>query len=258
MHLTPKPGTPEFVPVTPLILRTALQRSAADMKRAPIFAVGIASIYVLLGWFMAWVTHASGQTYWLVLAAVGFPLFSPFAAIGFYDVSRRFSRGMTMNWRATLSVILQQSKRQLPSLCAIIVMIFLFWFFLAHMIFALFLGLSTMTHVSSSLDVFFTSNGLMMLSFGTAVGACFAALLYMLTVLALPLLLDREVDFITAMITSFTYVQRFPLLMFSWAAFIASITFVAMIPGFLGLFIALPLLGHATWHLYDQLIDKDT
>ena len=80
--------------------------------------------------------------------------------------------------------------------------------------------------------------------------ALFALLLYMITVVALPLLLDREVDFVTAMITSFQTVVHNPVPMLAWAAFIAVVTFAAMIPAFLGLFVVLPLLGHATWHLY--------
>jgi uncharacterized membrane protein len=121
------------------------------------------------------------------------------------------------------------------------------------MIFALFLGLSTMTNVSTSLEVYLSANGLMMLAVGSVVGALFAVLLFNITVIALPLLLDREVDFVTAMITSFQYVMSHPVVMLGWGAFIAVVTFVALIPGFLGLFIALPLLGHATWHLYDQV-----
>jgi uncharacterized membrane protein len=152
-----------------------------------------------------------------------------------------------------LSVVIRQSRRQLPSICAIIIMVFLFWFFLAHMIFALFLGLSTMTNISSSYDVFLSSNGLAMLAVGTAVGGVFALLLYMITVIALPLLLDREVDFVTAMITSFQVVLANPLPMLLWAAIIAALTFAAMLPWFLGLFLVLPLLGHATWHLYRLL-----
>ena len=72
----------------------------------------------------------------------------------------------------------------------------------------------------------------------------------MITVIALPLLLDREVDFVTAMITSFQVVLANPLPMLVWAAVIAALTFAAMLPWFLGLFLVLPLLGHATWHLY--------
>jgi uncharacterized membrane protein len=118
------------------------------------------------------------------------------------------------------------------------------------MIFALFLGLSTMTNISSSFDVYFTSQGLSMLVVGTGVGACFALLIYAITVIALPLLLDREVDFVTAMLTSFSVVTENPVPMLVWAAMIAALTFVALLPAFLGLFLVLPLLGHATWHLY--------
>ncbi|MFY0624194.1 MAG: DUF2189 domain-containing protein [Pelagimonas sp.] len=253
----PKLGVPEFTPVNFHILKTALTRGWSDFKRAPGFALVFAGTYILGGWFMLWITWLTGQSYWLVFAAIGFPLIAPFAAVGFYDVSRRISGGHAIDWMQIFSVILRQSKRQLPSLCAIIIVIFLFWFFLAHMIFALFLGLSTMTNVSTSMDIYFTSNGLMMLAFGSVIGAGFAALLYMITVLALPLLLDREVDFVSAMIASFQYVLTHPILMFGWALFIGFVTVVSMLPAFLGLFVTLPLLGHATWHLYDLLADRE-
>ncbi|SDG35198.1 DUF2189 domain-containing protein [Alloyangia pacifica] len=249
----PQQGVPEFSEVTFATLKKALRLGLSDLIFAPGFALVFGGVYVLAGFFLTWLTLATGTSYWLVLAAIGFPLFSPFAAVGFYEVSRRLERGQPLDWMQIFSVILRQSKRQLPSLCAVIVIVFLFWFFLGHMIFALFLGLSPMTNVSSSLEVFLTANGLTMLAVGTAVGAGFATLLYMITVLALPLLLDRDVDFVTAMITSFGYVQRHPVVMLSWGVFLALATFVAMLPLFLGLFVALPVLGHATWHLYDQL-----
>ena len=141
-------------------------------------------------------------------------------------------------------------------LATIIVFLFLVWFFIGHMIFALFMGLSVMTNVSSSYEVFLTPNGLTMLAVGTIVGAGFALLLYMITVIALPLLLDREVDFVTAMIVSFTTVTVNPGPMLAWGALVAVLTFAAMVPWFLGLFLTLPLLGHATWHLYDQIAGK--
>lgn len=249
----PEMGLPAFSQVNGTLLKEAFRRGWRDLKRAPSYALVLAGFYVALGWSMVWVAEATGQTYWLVFAAFGFPLVGPFAAVAFYDVSRRLERGQALNWLETIAVLFQQSKRQLPSICAIIIFIFLFWFFIGHMIFALFLGLATMTNVSSSWGVFLTTDGLMMLGFGSVVGALIATLLYMITVISLPLLLDREVDYVTAMITSFSYVKAHPGPMFGWAAFIAVFTFVSMLPGFLGLLISLPLLGHATWHLYDLL-----
>ena len=93
------------------------------------------------------------------------------------------------------------------------------------------------------------------LAIGTLIGAVFAVLLFMITVLSIPMLLDRELDFVTAMISSYAYVAANRSVMLGWGAPIALITFLAMIPWFLGLLVVLPLSGHASWHLYRQITE---
>jgi len=249
--------TVDVLRVVPSDIRLALLRGWKDFRRAPLAGMGFAMVYVLGGWLVTWALTTAGQIWWTLPAAAGFPILGPFIACGFYEISRRLEQGQPLTARGVLGVIFEQRDRQIPSIAAVVVVFFLFWNFLAHMIFALFLGTSAMTNVSSSAAVFLTPQGLAMLATGTAVGAVFAGVLFSLTVVSLPLLLDREVDFVTAMLTSLEVVQTSPAVMLGWGAMIAAALFVGMLPGFLGLLVVLPVLGHASWHLYRAAVSWD-
>ncbi len=249
-----EPDRPEVLRVEASDIRASLAAGLRDFLRAPQYGLFFACFYVVGGWLVTWAVMAKGQLWWTLPAAAGFPILGPFVACGLYEVSRRLEAGQPLRRGEVFSVIFRQKDRQIPSMAAVIVVFFLFWNFLSHMIFALFLGRATLTNVSSSLGIFLTPEGLAMLAVGTGVGAVFATLLFSLTVVSLPMLLEREVDFVTAMLTSLEVVRTSPVVMLAWGALIGALLFVGMLPGFLGLFAVLPLLGHASWHLYRRAI----
>lgn len=251
---TGPPPVPEINEVGLADLRASLAAGWRDFAAQPLLGLAFAAVYVAGGWLVVWALTAKGQIWWTLPASAGFPILGPFIACGYYEISRRIEAGEPIGWASVAGVIFRQKDRQIPSMAAMVVVFFLFWNFLAHMLFALFLGTMSLTNVTSSFEVFLTPNGLTMLAVGTAVGAVFATLLYALTVVSLPLLLDREIDYVTAMLTSFALVRDNPVVMLGWGAFIAVALFAAMLPWFLGLFVVLPVLGHATWHLYRRAL----
>lgn len=250
-HLAPSP-IPIIGTLSLRDIPACLKAGAADFRAAPQFGLFFSAVYVLGGFFMLWL--GAGHVSWTLATSLGFPLAAPFAAVGLYEVSRRQEAGASLNWRDVLGVVWQERTRQVPWLGAIIVIYFLFWTFLAHMIFALFMGLSTLTNISSSWEAFLTPVGLSMIAVELAVGGVLAFLLFALTVVALPLLLDKEIDFITAMLVSVDCVRQNLFVMVAWAFVIAVLSLVALLPWFLGLMVVLPVLGHATWHFYRRAL----
>jgi uncharacterized membrane protein len=136
-----------------------LKAGFGDFMKAPLFGLFFSAIYVAGGLIIWMVYKASGQEWWLIPVIVGFPLLAPFAAIGLYEVSRRIEAGEPLNWPAVLGVVFAQKDRQIPSMAMVILLMFMFWVFVAHTIFALFMGLQAMTNVTSSFAVLFEGNG---------------------------------------------------------------------------------------------------
>lgn len=243
---------PEIGTVTFAELRSAIQLGARDFARAPFFGLFFSSLYVAGGLLL--VLSGAGTFAWTLMLSLGFPLIAPFAAVGLYEVSRRLEVGEPLDWPSVIGVVWRERGRQVPWVGAILVIVFLFWSFFAHMSVALFLGSMTITNISTSWEVFNSFQGQLLIGFEVLVGGLVALLVYSLTVVSLPLLLDREIDFVTAMIVSVKTVAHNKFVLLGWAAIIACMLFVAMLPYFLGLFVALPILGHATWHLYRRAL----
>lgn len=230
----------------------ALKAGIYDFRRAPQFGLFFSAVYVVIGFGL--IMLGAGHVSWVLATSLGFPLAAPFAAVGLYEVSRRLENGQPLFWKDVLGVVWQERTRQIPWMGAIIVIYFLFWTFLAHMLFALTMGLSAMRNVMTSFDVFLTADGLRMIGLELIVGAVLAFLLFAMTVVSLPLLLEKEIDFITAMLLSIRTVASNLVVMLVWAAMIAILSLIALAPAFLGLMVVLPVLGHATWHLYRRVL----
>lgn len=236
------------------LIAEVLRAGWADFRRAPAFGLLFSGFYVAGGLVLATVAFASGQEWWLIPFILGFPLIAPFAATGLYEVSRRLEIGADLDWPQIIRVVFDQKDRQLPSMAMVVLLLFMFWVFVAHTVFALFMGVSSLTNITSSPALLFEGRGLLMLTLGSVIGGGFAAVLFCCTVVGLPLLLEREVDFMTAIITSFQAVRENLTVMLAWGALIAALLFVAILPAFLGLFVVLPVLGHASWHMYRRLL----
>lgn len=233
-------------------LRAALAAGWRDYVACPGYGLFFAGIYVAAGLFLYWALVVRGQVGWLVPAAAGFPLLAPFVAVGLYEVSRRREAGLRRGARVILGALRGRGDDQLLMMGGFVFVGFTFWIILAHGIFAIFLSESGLG--SESLALFATPSGLAMLVVGGAVGALVALVFYAVTVMSLPMLVDRDVDFLTAIIVSLATVRSNAVVMVAWAAFIGTTLALAMIPAFLGLLVVLPVLAHATWHLYRRAV----
>lgn len=233
-------------------LQASLGAGWRDFMAHPQYGLFFAAFYALGGVVLYFALVSIGRAWWLIPILGGFPLLAPFAAAGLYEVSRRRELGLTMGWGGILTALKGRGDEQLILMGIIGFVAFSFWMIIAHGIFAIFMGVSGFSQ--HSIEMLFTPQALMMLAVGSAVGAVFAAVMFAVTLTSLPMLVDKEVDFITAIIVSLGVVRCNKRVLFLWAVMIAVILVAAMVPMFVGLFAALPVLGHATWHLYRRAV----
>jgi uncharacterized membrane protein len=249
---TAVPGLPQIGRMTLHEIWTAMKRGLDDFRRAPLYGIFFSGFYVLAGWVLI-ALNASSLT-WTLALVLGFPLVAPFAAVGLYEVSRRLEAEEPLVFSEVLGVVVEERHRQLPWIGLIVVITFLFWSFFAHMLFALVLGLTAMTNLTTSWDVFLTEQGMILIAVEIAFGGAVALLTFAGTVVSLPLAVDREIDFVSAILTSLHAFSRNLGVMLVWAALIAGLVFLAALPWLLGLLIVLPVLGHASWHIYRRVL----
>jgi uncharacterized membrane protein len=236
-------------------LKVCLASGISDFRQATMFGLFFGGVFAVGGIFiiqslLVW------QKIWMIYPVlISFPLIGPFAAVGLYEVSRRIQQGQPLAWNEILSVVWQQAGRELRWMAFVVLFIFWIWMYQIRLLIALILGQLTF----SSWENFFmivttTPQGWAFVIIGHVVGAILALFLFSVTVVSFPLLLDRDLDFITAMITSVKTVFTSPVVMLSWGVFVTLAVMASFIPAFLGLLVVLPVLGHTTWHIYKKAV----
>ncbi|MDX5365873.1 MAG: DUF2189 domain-containing protein [Alphaproteobacteria bacterium] len=251
LSAAPANGLPRIRTVTFGDLAAALKAGLRDFLRAPLFGLVIGGAFALIGAVIV-ASLTIWQLPWLIYPfAIGFPLVGPFAAVGLYEVSRRLAAGERPLWGDVFAVIWAQRRREVSWMAFVMLFVFWIWMYQVRLLIALFLGLVSFASFEQFLTVVFTTqDGLLFLAIGHVVGAVLALVLFSITVISIPLLLEREVDMVTAMITSIKTVFQSPVVMLGWGVFVTLCVLAASLPFFLGLLVVLPVFGHATWHLY--------
>lgn len=246
---------PEVNELTVDDLRSALSSGFADFRKAPLFGLFFAAFYVVGGLIIVQSLFVWDQSWMIYPVAIGFPIIGPFAAVGLYDVSRRLQTGAPLNWSEILNVVRSQSGKELSWMAFVVLFVFWIWMYQIRLLIAIVLGRMSFSGLDGFLSVVFnTQQGWAFLAIGHVVGAVLSLILFSITVVSIPMLLDRDIDFISAMITSVKAVFASPVVMLGWGVVVTLSVIAAMIPAFLGLFLVLPVLGHTTWHIYQKAV----
>lgn len=254
--LTSDPAKYTVRTITLADLMEVLRLGWEDFKAVPTHAILLALIYPVLGIVLARTVLGYSILPLLFPLAAGFALLGPFAALGFYDLSRRREQGEAPTASHALGVLRSPSIGAMIFFGIFLLVLFLVWLAAAQSIYSATFGYAP----ASSFPDFFqrvltTPEGHNLIVVGCGVGFLFALVALCVSVISFPLMLDRHAGGIDAMLTSIRAVAQNPVPMAAWGVIVAALLIAGTLPFFLGLTVVIPLLGHATWHLYRKVIE---
>ncbi|HUB95312.1 MAG TPA: DUF2189 domain-containing protein [Stellaceae bacterium] len=249
---------PAVRPIAVANLATALRRGFADFMAYRTDVVFLCVVYPVAGIILASISFKHGMLPLLFPLASGFALVGPFAGIGLYELSRRREQAVSVApWPDAFGVVRAPAFGKIVALGVVLVAILLLWLVTAQGIYDLTLGPKPPPSAAAFLrDIFTTGAGWTLIVAGCGAGFLYAVVALMVGVVSFPLLLDRDVSLGVAVWTSIRAVAVNPLALAAWGLIVASGLVIGSIPMLLGLVIVMPVLGHATWHLYRMLVPR--
>jgi uncharacterized membrane protein len=247
-----QPGAePVIRTLTTQDLRMALRKGWEDLSAFRSDVVFVCLLYPVIGGLLAAIALQGNLVQLLFPVLSGFALTGPVAAVGLYEMSRRREKAEPVNWLAYIDVLRSPKFGGVVILALFHVVVFLAWIMVANLIYDATLGPEPPTSLMGFVaDVLTTPAGWAMTVIGVGVGFLFALAVLAISVVSFPLFLDRDVSLPTAVVTSIRVAQQNPRVIGIWGFIVAAGLMLGSIPALLGLVIVLPLLGHATWHLY--------
>lgn len=236
-------------------LGDALAKGLDDFRACRSDVLALSVIYPVAGLALWWLATNYNMVPLLFPIAAGFTLLGPLAAVGLYEMSRQRERGKDVNWADAFDVVRSPAFGSVIVLGLAMVAIFLLWLAAAQAIYMAFLGpLPPASAMAFLTQVATTSAGWTMAIVGIGVGFLFAVLVLAISAVSFPMLLDRNTGLPVAVVTSVRAVLANPGPMAGWGLIVAGALLAGSIPVFLGLIVVVPVLGHATWHLYRKLV----
>ena len=237
-------------------LQEALAKGIDDFYAMPTHAMFLCMIYPIVGLLLARFAFGYSILPLLYPLASGFALVGPVAALGLYELSRRREAGLPTSAVRAFDVLGSSSIGAITALALLLLTIFVIWVALANAIYIATFGYATPSSIENFVnEVLTTHAGWTLIIVGNLVGLLFAVLVLTIGVVSFPLLLDRDVGAAVALLTSIRAVVRNPLTMMLWGLIVAALLVVGSLPMFLGLTVIVPILGHATWHLYRRVVE---
>lgn len=249
------PGAPAIRRIAVADLREVLRKGLEDFGACRTDVLFLCIFYPVAGLILARFAYNADLLPLVFPLASGFALIGPVAAVGLYEMSREREQGIKASWLHAFGVVRAPAFGAIVLLGMFVVGVFLLWLGAAQMIYAFTLGPEPPASIAAFVgDVFTTGAGWAMIVIGMGVGFLFAVAVFAISVVSFPLLLDRDVGMRVALSTSIRSVLANPVPMAVWGLVVAGGLVLGSLPLFVGLIIVLPVLGHATWHLYRKVV----